>query len=92
MCTWIWFGCDIDGLVQDCSNSTANALELLQSWTKPLISECNMFMSYIYQYHLSFTLADWECNIHKDERKFVISLSRSPQKMQQRTNHVCPEM
>ena len=27
----------IDGLVQDCSNSTANALELLQSYTKPSI-------------------------------------------------------
>ena len=27
---------DIDGLVQDCSNSIANALELLQSRTKPL--------------------------------------------------------
>ena len=26
-----------DGLVQDCSNSTANALELLQSGTKPSI-------------------------------------------------------
>ena len=25
-----------DGLVQDCSNSIANALELLQSYTKPL--------------------------------------------------------
>ena len=25
---------NIDGLVQDCSNSTANALELLQSCTK----------------------------------------------------------
>ena len=25
----------IDGLAQDCSNSIANALELLQSWTKP---------------------------------------------------------
>ena len=29
---------DIDCLVQDCSNSIANALELLQSCTKPLIS------------------------------------------------------
>ena len=29
---------DIDGLVQDCSNSKANALELLQSCTQPLIS------------------------------------------------------
>ena len=28
---------DIDGLVQDCSNSIANALELLQSCTKPSI-------------------------------------------------------
>ena len=27
----------IDGLVQDCSNSIANALELLQSFTKPSI-------------------------------------------------------
>ena len=28
----------IDGLVRDWSNSIANALELLQSFTKPLIS------------------------------------------------------
>ena len=28
----------IDGLVQDCSNSIANAMELLPSYTKPLIS------------------------------------------------------
>ena len=28
---------DIEGLAQDCSNSIANALELLQSCTKPLI-------------------------------------------------------
>ena len=26
---------DIEGLVQDCNNSIANALELLQSCTKP---------------------------------------------------------
>ena len=31
------FGPSIDGLAQDCSNSIANALELLQSCTKPLI-------------------------------------------------------
>ena len=30
----------IDGLVQDCSNSIANALELLQSCTKPPIYFC----------------------------------------------------
>ena len=29
----------IDGLVQDCINSIANALELLQSCTKPTIWE-----------------------------------------------------
>ena len=29
---------DIDGLVQDCSNSSALAMELLQSCTKPSIS------------------------------------------------------
>ena len=28
-----------DGLVQNCSNSIANALELLQSCTKPLMQE-----------------------------------------------------
>ena len=28
---------DIDGLVQDCRNSIANTLELLQSYTKPLV-------------------------------------------------------
>ena len=31
---------DIDGLVHDCSNSIANALELLQSCTKPPIYAC----------------------------------------------------
>ena len=31
---------DINGLVQDCSNSIANALELLQSCTKP--STCHV--------------------------------------------------
>ena len=33
------FSCDIDeidGLVQDCSNSSALAMELLQSYAKPL--------------------------------------------------------
>ena len=34
----LWNGeLHINGLVQDCSNSIANALELLQSCTKPLI-------------------------------------------------------
>ena len=34
----------IDGLVQDCSNSIANALELLQSCTKPLIYNVHMLI------------------------------------------------
>ena len=32
----------IDGLVQDCSNSSALAMELLQSCTKPLIYQSNL--------------------------------------------------
>ena len=31
------YGVHVHGLVQDCSNSIANALELLQSCTKPLM-------------------------------------------------------
>ena len=36
----------IDGLVQDCSNSIANALELVQSCTKPSIYNGNFCMVY----------------------------------------------
>ena len=32
----------IDGLVQDCSNSIASALEILQSYIKPLIYETSI--------------------------------------------------
>ena len=32
---------DFDGLVKDCSNSSANALELLQPYTKPSICLCS---------------------------------------------------
>ena len=32
-----------DGLVQDCSNSTANAVELLQSYTEPSILKLYVF-------------------------------------------------
>ena len=34
-----------DGLVQECSNSIANALELLQSCTKPSIHVFHLSMS-----------------------------------------------
>ena len=33
MCKFPFFQEQLDGLVQDCSNSSANALELLQSYT-----------------------------------------------------------
>ena len=41
---WWWCEVQIDGLVQDRSNFIANALELLQSCTKPL--KCIWFLSY----------------------------------------------
>ena len=39
-------GRQIDGLVQDFSNSIANALELLQSYTTPPRSENRLCLSY----------------------------------------------
>ena len=50
-----------DGLVQDCSNSIANALELLQSYTKPLI--CH-YLPKVHRRHFqwvpsSIGSADW---------------------------------
>ena len=44
---WLHKAC-IDGLVQDCSNSIANALELLQSCTKPSICAHNPQLIKIY--------------------------------------------
>ena len=41
--------CDIDGLVQDCSNSNANALELLQSCTKPSICSCKVLANGLFR-------------------------------------------
>ena len=48
----------LDGLVEDCSNSIAYALELLQSCTKPLILYANKlfimtFPETVYVYHYS---------------------------------------
>ena len=37
--------CHIDGLVQDCSISIANTLEILQPCTKPLISASGLLTS-----------------------------------------------
>ena len=44
------FSHQVDGLVQDCSISIANALEILQSCTKPL--ECTFAASSV-SYHQS---------------------------------------
>ena len=42
---------NIDGLVQDCSNSIANALELLQSCTKPRYMDYEMcFVPIVVEY------------------------------------------
>ena len=38
---------DVDGLVQDCSNSIANALDLLQSCTKPLIWSSSAMINFL---------------------------------------------
>ena len=46
----------IDGLVQDCNNSIANALELLQSCTNPSIWSCDPF-------RLQWKLLSWWCEI-----------------------------
>ena len=39
LCQLEWSNSDIDGLVQDCSKSSALAMELLQSCTKPSICD-----------------------------------------------------
>ena len=41
-----WY--DIDGLVEDCSNSIANALESLQSCTEPSILSCFFRYAFVY--------------------------------------------
>ena len=42
----------IDGLVQDCSISIANTLEILQSCTKPLTYMCSTQLMYLYDISL----------------------------------------
>ena len=52
----------IDGLVQGCSNSIANALELLQSYAKPSI--CGFFPCFI-----SCTRVGWAYFLPRDRIK-----------------------
>ena len=69
----------IDGLVQDCSSSTANALELLQSCTKPSIFTCShihtgsrlLMLLVVIAYHLDEYLkliADVDTKLHATEQ------------------------
>ena len=65
---------DVDGLMQDCSDSIANALELLQSWTEPSMwsSTCKIstaFHSICFLIHICFptcSTADKNFTIHDD--------------------------
>ena len=41
---------DVDGLVQDCSNPIANALELLQSCNEPSINDADIYAHKILMY------------------------------------------
>ena len=68
---------DIDGLVQDCSNSIANALELLQSCTKPSIYASSGFYEFTHSLSISCSLIvicqhtfdnDKSCNQHRYKR------------------------
>ena len=53
-----WGYSQFDGLVQDCSNSIANALELLQSCTKPL-SYNNIESAYLSHGMTIILLSHW---------------------------------
>ena len=46
-----------DGIVQNCSNSIANALEILQSCTKPLIRRCDENVSHFIQTSMCWLLS-----------------------------------
>ena len=63
----------IDDLVQDCSNSIANALELLQSCTKPSMCQLGMYLIRLTlrkagYMHISYC---WIQILHYVERKSI---------------------
>ena len=64
---------EIDGLVQDCSNSIANALELLQSCTKPSIWWFNTLRPEQNQWH--FTENTFKMHFLKDIFHILIKIS-----------------
>ena len=47
---------DIDGLAQDCSISIANAMEILQSFTKPSISSKKIIKTYVIVFYIPSTV------------------------------------
>ena len=57
---------DIDGFVQDCSNSIANALELLQSCVKPSI--CSTFITVVLYNILIFQVPPHMACIHRNSK------------------------
>ena len=89
----------IDGLVQDCSNSSANALELLQSCTKP--SKLCHHAGYIYslfqkrhktsvlamELHL-FCIKPLTCQLTRLPSKFRGGLAKINGLMQERHNFI----
>ena len=64
---WIPVLQNVDGLIQDCSNSSAVAMELMQSCTKPLINTCETVMScckiwFVLNVLLKFLMKLLECD------------------------------
>ena len=67
----------IDGLVQDCSNSIANALELLQSCIKSSmygVRSCNTAITNDHFVHFLCTVLTWGYSLHifKDFSSFIL--------------------
>ena len=50
-----------DGSVQDCSNSSALAMELLQSWTEPSSQDNDYCCSIVANYYMYFRLVQTTC-------------------------------
>ena len=65
---------DIDGLVQDCSNSSALAMELLQSCTQPSIFACRNEKNTISLWVvIPINQSPYLLDIYSDRRKWVLS-------------------
>ena len=59
---------DVDGLAQDCNNSFAIALELLQSRIKPSVYTIYILLCFLFGLVLTdinLGLPDWHCVIHR---------------------------